>query len=269
MIKSVFLIPIFFVFIIQPIKSQTTYSVEVRTANQTETGSNANGTDANVTIVINGSSGSTTALTLDNSNYNDFESGKTDTYSVSGDDVGTIQSVTISHDNTGKKPGWALEHVKVKKSTQTSWSFCPCRRWLASDEDDGATSRELPVESEVVYHVRVSTCNKDKAGTDANVRIRLIGEDWVSYNRFLDSPGDDFERGSIKTYDLSFKNLGTGNISCYIGHDNAGKNADWCLCEIMITANYSGTDHLWRWTGEQWLKSGALWSPTLILNKEY
>ncbi|MFH1198026.1 MAG: PLAT/LH2 domain-containing protein [bacterium] len=260
---------ILFVLFLQPINSQTTYSVEVRTASQAETGSNANGTDANVYITINGTEGSTAALQLDKGNYNDFEAGKTDTYSVTGDDVGTITSINISQDNSGNKPGWALEYIKVKKGT-TTYVF-PCYRWIAADEDDGQTSRELTPNSSEVYHIRISTCNKDRAGTDANVRIKIIGNDWSSYNRKLDAAGDDFERGAVKTYDLTYRDLGASanSMACYIGHDNAGKNADWCLCEIMITAKVDGVNHLWRWTGELWLKSGMLWSPTLVLNKEY
>lgn len=55
----------------------------------------------------------------------------------------------------------------------------PCEKWLARDEDDGETVRELPAMGENVekpppisvdYKVHVFTGNKWGSGTDANVR---------------------------------------------------------------------------------------------------
>lgn len=246
-----------------------TYVVTIRTATQRDAGSNATGTDANVDIQFIGSTGESEWVRLDRPGYNEFESGTNDSVSVTADDMGTLQAIRLRHDNTGHKPGWAVEYVDVKKGTAPV-KRAPCYRWLASDEDDHAIQRELAFEPAIVYSVRVTTANVDKAGTDANVYVRLASSQWDSYNRLLDDPSrDDFERGSIATYPLTFRNLGNPMaLTCHIGHDNTNKNAGWCVSEVLVTATYGSQQHLWRWRGQQWLESSHCWA-TLSLTREY
>ncbi|SOE16238.1 PLAT/LH2 domain-containing protein [Streptomyces sp. 2323.1] len=96
------------------------------------------GTDANVYITINGTRGSVGPIRLDNSG-NNFERGKTDRFTLGLRDVGRITSIKISHDNSGKKPGWYLNKVTIDVNAKFS-----CYRWLAKDEDDHRTWVKLP-----------------------------------------------------------------------------------------------------------------------------
>lgn len=107
--------------------AQRQYRIAVYTGNDADAG-----TDANVYITINGTRGFVKHK-LDNSE-NNFESGKTDRFTLGLRDVGRIKSITIRHDNSGKKPGWYLNRVTIDVNAKF-----PCYRWLAEDEDDGNT----------------------------------------------------------------------------------------------------------------------------------
>jgi hypothetical protein len=107
----------------------------------------AAGTDANVSIILHGSKGSSPALDLRNEE-NRFERGKVDVFWFALDDLGDIDRVTIWHDNKHDPhvpggPAWYLHAVFVRREDQNrEWAF-PCARWLARDEDDRQTRREL------------------------------------------------------------------------------------------------------------------------------
>lgn len=85
-----------------------TYQVTVKTGNLDDSG-----TDADVTIKINGSIGSTEFLPLDDER-NNFEKGAIDTFDVqSSTNVGVITGFTLKQDGTGNKPGWYVEYVSI------------------------------------------------------------------------------------------------------------------------------------------------------------
>lgn len=74
------------------------------------------GTDANVTLVMNGSLRTSEKFVLNPLiNGNAFEKGRLDTATLSGvQDVGDIASIKISHNNAGIGPGWYLEYVEIE-----------------------------------------------------------------------------------------------------------------------------------------------------------
>ncbi len=78
------------------------------------------GTDANVTLVMNGSLRTSEKFVLNPLiNGNAFENGQLDTAALSGvQNVGEITSITISHDNSGIGPGWYLEYVEIEVDGQ-------------------------------------------------------------------------------------------------------------------------------------------------------
>ena len=102
------------------------------------------GTDADVYVTLIGKNGLRSGDTsLDNADSN-FEQGKTDTFDVTLRDVGDLDCIQISHDNSGAYPGWFLVGVAVEHlPTHRVWT-CRCNRWLAFDEDDHRISRILP-----------------------------------------------------------------------------------------------------------------------------
>ena len=50
----------------------------------------------------------------------------------------------IRHDNTGMKSAWFLGKVEIEDKLKGQRYVFPCDRWLATNEDDGQISRDLP-----------------------------------------------------------------------------------------------------------------------------
>src|SRR6218665_1084250 len=57
--------------------------------------------------------------------------------------LGSLQRLRVSHDNCGASPGWFLDKIIVDDMERNRVYEFPCGRWLARDEDDGQTSRDL------------------------------------------------------------------------------------------------------------------------------
>lgn len=74
-----------------------------------------------------------------------------DEFTVESLDLGDLKRIRIGHDNSGPSPGWFLEKVEVVDDEKNKKYEFPCHRWLAKDEDDGETYRDL-------------TCDKNKHG---------------------------------------------------------------------------------------------------------
>jgi lipoxygenase homology domain-containing protein 1 len=114
------------------------YRIVVKTG-----GANSAGTDANVYITLEGTSGNSGERQLD-SVGNDFERSSVGSYSISTTDpLGDLMQVRIRHDNTGKKPGWFLDYITVHEEKSDRMWYFPCNRWLAVDEDDHLIDRTL------------------------------------------------------------------------------------------------------------------------------
>ena len=66
-----------------------------------------------------------------------------DEFLLEAPSLGTVSRVRIGHDNSGPGSGWYLDKVIVDDiENQRVYEF-PCDRWLAEDEDDGLTQRDL------------------------------------------------------------------------------------------------------------------------------
>ena len=101
------------------------------------------------------------------------------------------------------------------------------------------------------YRIVVQTGDVKDAGTDADVYITLFGENGNSGERMLDSPGNDFERGSVGTYSISLQR-DLGNIkSVRIRHNNKGTKPGWFL--DYITVQNESSDKVWRFPCNRWL----------------
>jgi hypothetical protein len=101
------------------------------------------GTDASVYLAMHGSMASTGEVLLDNEGRNDFEAGSSDTFTVSADELGRIERITIRHDDKGFASGWFLEFVAIRnEDTGEEWIF-PCGRWLDRREGDGKIKLDL------------------------------------------------------------------------------------------------------------------------------
>lgn len=124
--------------ILVPETALTTYEITVVTGDEDNAG-----TDANVYIWLFGANGDSGERVLDIEGIDNFNSGKTDEFTLAIKELGDLREVRIRQDNTGKKPGWFLESVTVRKqATGQSWFFL-CQKWLARDAPDGQTDRRL------------------------------------------------------------------------------------------------------------------------------
>ena len=84
---------------------------------------------------INGEKETTSEFSLDKFFHNDFERGDTDTYDVSGDDVGDVVMITLKNSGFGFKSDWYIAKVIVEKEAQFGnkiFEF-PCYRWVVRD----------------------------------------------------------------------------------------------------------------------------------------
>jgi molybdopterin biosynthesis enzyme len=90
-------------------------------------------------------------------------------------------------------------------------------RWLAVDEDDGKIVRELTLGTaaqhldQTTYNVRIKTGDILKAGTDADVHLKIFGEKGDTDQIQLmtaDNTTNKFERGRIDKFTYEFDDLG-------------------------------------------------------------
>ncbi|XP_040436731.1 lipoxygenase homology domain-containing protein 1-like [Falco naumanni] len=96
---------------------ENTYEVRVLTGNVSGAG-----TDANVFLSIYGiERGDTGERQLKRSNnFNKFEKGQVDVFTIKAIDLGELKKLRIRHDNSGASPSWFLERVEIvdlKEST--------------------------------------------------------------------------------------------------------------------------------------------------------
>jgi hypothetical protein len=113
------------------------YAVEVYTGS--ESGS---GTNANVFLTMFGEFGDTGEKALIKSqNFDKFEKNQMDKFSIQAADLGKIFKVVVRHDNSGFRPDWFLDKIKVLDG-RDSYVFV-CERWLSKSKEDKSIERTL------------------------------------------------------------------------------------------------------------------------------
>lgn len=96
--------------------------------------------DAKIRLTLYGTCGSTDELVLE---PNRLQGNGVDTFLVNLSELGEIQRLRVSYDDTGLGPAWFLDCVTVRnETTAATWTF-PCQRWLARHRDDGEIERVL------------------------------------------------------------------------------------------------------------------------------
>ncbi|XP_032531612.1 lipoxygenase homology domain-containing protein 1 [Chiroxiphia lanceolata] len=103
------------------------------------------GTDANVFLNIYGDLGDMGERKLSKSetNFNKFERGQEDTFTIEAVDLGIVYKIKIRHDNSMFSPDWFLEKVEIlDETTEESFVFL-CERWLSKKKEDKKIERTL------------------------------------------------------------------------------------------------------------------------------
>jgi len=107
-------------------KGTTTFQVKVYTGK-----ARGAGTDANVFVVIQGTTGKTTEMQLKyGENANLFEEGNCDIFALDAPNIGELTQLTIRHDNTGFGSDWLLDKVEVCDQATGKWFNFPCNQWM-------------------------------------------------------------------------------------------------------------------------------------------
>lgn len=221
------------------------------------------GTDAKVNMVIYGDKGRSDDIPLENKG-DMFEQGHMDMFKINTKDIGTPYKIRVWHDNSGTFAGWHLDKIDMQSmGSKTRYTF-PCDRWLAEDEDDGETVRELPATGPgvkkplpvVKYMVEVHTGKKASAGTNANVFLNIFGDQGDTGKRFLrksKTNQDKFEKGKVDVFEIEAVTL-LALRKVRVGHDGHGSGAGWFLDNIVVkqmgTDKYDTVFECNRWLAE-------------------
>ena len=228
------------------LNEKVNYTINVKTGDISHAG-----TDARVYIKMYGTRAISEYIHLDNSEDN-HERGKTDSYTISHKNLGSIRKIEVKHDNDGKHPGWFLEHILIKQGSYR-YNFT-AKEWLSTDSrTEHPTIILLEDSLRQEYRITVTTSNIADAGTDATIYIKLFGEGnkKTSLQR-IGTKKSDFEKGNTKTY-IVRSNFSLGEIEkIYVEQDNTGKGPWWHLEKIIVknrNTNATSTFNANKWIG--------------------
>uniref|UniRef100_A0A8B9N7H4 Lipoxygenase homology domains 1 n=1 Tax=Accipiter nisus TaxID=211598 RepID=A0A8B9N7H4_9AVES len=216
------------------------------------------GTDANVFLNIYGDLGDTGERKLSKSetNFNKFERGQEDTFTIQAVDLGILYKIKIRHDNSMFSPDWFLEKVEIlDETTEESFVFL-CERWLSKKKEDKKIERTLyeqvRLQLKAFWELSLSQENTVKTVykkilsllkiTDSRVFIIIMGPQQVQTERlWLDLPEgkDEFADGSVEKF--SVWGLDVGEIKkVEVGHDGATPESCWLVEELTIVVPTKG-----------------------------
>ncbi|XP_066274370.1 lipoxygenase homology domain-containing protein 1-like isoform X2 [Branchiostoma lanceolatum] len=199
------------------------------------------GTDAQVTLTVYGDKGNSGPLQLGVGQSGFFERGKIDEFDVRVGDVGKIYKIRLEQDNSGTDPGWKVHKVELSHPSSGETLVFTCERWLATNQDDGQTCRELPAvrEGEETlpvhrYQVGVRTGDAEEASTDSNVYMTMYGKRGDTGKRQLVNKLNDhtpFQRGKVDLFEVEAVSL-SDLTKIVISHDDS--RSDWFLDKVII-----------------------------------
>jgi hypothetical protein len=173
------------------------------------------GTDANVFVALSGSKGHTEKKKLE-SHPENFERGRKDEFTIKSEsDLGMIETVHVSHDNTGPSPAWYIEKVTVIDSQHQNEYVFVCEQWLGRGFQNGcsitlqcASGGECANKPQITslrsYMLELSTGAEPTSGTTADVYVILHGEKYNSEEQWLRECSDrSFSSSTSDTPTLS------------------------------------------------------------------
>uniref|UniRef100_A0A7S3VHN2 PLAT domain-containing protein n=1 Tax=Dunaliella tertiolecta TaxID=3047 RepID=A0A7S3VHN2_DUNTE len=224
------------------------------------------GTDANVSIEMFGSKGAVGLTRLETSADN-FERNHADMFVVRGTDIGDVEHVVISHDNSGVGPSWHCQQVDVfNPSTQRTYTF-PCNAWLEKTKEKGMDGcrKELVFgmqEGQELcdYKVEVHTGDVRGAGTDSNVEMCVFGTKGDTGMHVLANSRNNFERNKEDVFFFKAPDIGM-MTDCRVVSDGSGIGSDWFLDDVVVTNTTFGTST--RFPYNNWFDSSNGWAHNL------
>ncbi|XP_031413077.1 lipoxygenase homology domain-containing protein 1 [Meleagris gallopavo] len=208
------------------------------------------GTDANVFLNIYGDLGDTGERKLSKSetNFNKFERGQEDTFTIQAVDLGILYKIKIRHDNSMISPDWFLEKVEIlDETTEESFVFL-CERWLSKKKEDKKIERTLYEQSydgerRSLSESSVSLSSLDSSGNPKEKKSRLVKS--AEEGLFCDSQDCGWRSpasGSVLSF-LQYPLLGRPlftHIPVMVGHDGATPESCWLMEELTIVVPTKG-----------------------------
>lgn len=202
------------------------------------------GTDADVTFELKGTDASV-STTIDAEATGLFERGQTNTVTLIGTDVGTVQELYLSQNGSGNGPDWWVDRVTVRKRGANIVVPFDFSQWV----------RPLPRRARrtpaiVRYELTIWT-SRDTAGsgTDADVRFMISGTKGYIEKAFDGSPPGRFERDSSDKLFIDGVDIGQLK-SMTVLNDGEGSAPDWHLARVFMKgAAIDANIHVGRWVG--------------------
>ena len=217
------------------------------------------GTDADLTIAVNGTNNNVTWTDFDDvHDDDDLERGDINEYDKKGPgfwifskDFGDIKQLTVTY-NAKKNDSWYLSSITViNTSTHKQWDFI-ANCWLTNKEPSVTlTPSKEPITT--YYKVTIFTGDPKDGGTDARVYLNIFGSNGSYYLSDVNDPddSDDFEAGDVNRLIIaSSKDLGDLK-QITIGHNNAKKGPGWYLDGVKIVN--MRTNQEWSFPVYRWL----------------
>ncbi|XP_072808070.1 oxygen-regulated protein 1 isoform X3 [Vicugna pacos] len=201
------------------------------------------GTTATVSLSVYGEARCSGPIILGSGKHHLFNPNSADIFKVNLKDIGDIYKVRVGHDNSGNDPRWYLEEIRLE-NIDTRELFClPVDSWIAEDENDGDTWKEMPVVGTsraplpvVLYVVHVCTGRRPGAETESRVFINLIGTRGDSGARRLHRSKNNkvtFRRGQVDIFSIEAVSLGKLK-KVLISHDGTGPGNGWFLESVVV-----------------------------------
>lgn len=225
----------------EPIRSDMYYyGVEIVIADKSDAG-----TDADIEINLKGESGESGYILLDKPNADDFERNSVNHYILRiSQNIGVLRGYLIRSNGKGKDPDLRIRKLQiwdVNHNISQSCGYKSEMEWLFSSKK--LAHQFVLYRTVHQYNVTVKIGNRENAGTDSNIEIKLTGSKGSSIFLLLNSAADDFERNSCRTHQLSVdKDLGElKNIT--FRSDGSGSHSDLFVDYITVTDPASGKNY--------------------------
>uniref|UniRef100_H2XQK4 PLAT domain-containing protein n=2 Tax=Ciona intestinalis TaxID=7719 RepID=H2XQK4_CIOIN len=165
---------------------------------------------------------------------------------------------------------WYVEDVTIETGNGGQYKF-DCHAWVSNEDGTNTRGRTFECSATkgrtvsmsslipIKYEVTVVTADEKGAGTDANVKLTIYGENGDSGSRALKQRFRDlFERKQTDKFTLEILDLGE-LTKIRLEHDDGGFNADW-LCDHVIVRN-PVIGQSWTFVCREWIgtkKAGQL-----------
>lgn len=213
------------------------------------------GTDANVSIKLYGTAGTSAFISLAQSNCIEstnglFENSSWDTFRLTSPTVsnyGTLQKLQIKHDNKNNRPGWFLGAVVVFNRSTGEQAVFYANRWLATDEGDKKIDITLDKSQAVYYaykapyelsypwqHETVGVSKGKAWGNKSSGALGIYCDAWAGGSVAASDMGVSFYTSSPNAVFVRSRIIYTGGTATY---------ALASFADLYVVRNYNGTEY--------------------------